>query len=70
MSATGAFIASGQAGTTHRKGFGAPVIVWDFETRRPLLTLQGHTEKVNILRFSPDEKFLAACGQDLLLQVR
>jgi len=69
VSATGAFIASGQAGTTHRKGFGAPVIVWDFETRRPLLTLQGHTEKVNILRFSPDEKFLAACGQDLLLQI-
>ena len=29
ISKTGAMVASGQTGTTHRKGFGAPVIVWE-----------------------------------------
>lgn len=42
MSASGNMLASGQLGTTHHKGYGAPVIVWDFNTKRPMFTLQGH----------------------------
>ena len=66
---SGTYLASGQVGTTHRKGYGAPAIIWDLPGRRPLFTLQGHTVSVVLLRFSPDEKFVAACGQDCLLHI-
>ena len=66
---SGQYLASGQLGTTHQKGYGAPVIVWDLPSRRPLLTLQGHTQGVDLLRFSPDERFLVACGRDCLLHI-
>lgn len=69
ISGSGNVLASGQLGTTHHKGYGAPVIVWDLNTKQPMFTLQGHTEGVNLLRFSPDERFLAAMGADSLMHI-
>lgn len=68
-SPSGSMLASGQVGTTHHKGYGAPVIVWDLATKQPIFTLQGHTERVDLLRFSPDERFLAATGADKLMHI-
>ena len=64
ISASGSKLASGQLGTVHHKGYGAPVIVWDLNTKRPLFTLHGHKERVDLLRFSPDERFLVGTGAD------
>ena len=44
------------------KGDEAPVIVWDYDSRRDLYQLVGITEAVNILSFSNDDRFLAAAG--------
>lgn len=43
LSPSGNMLASGQLGTVHRKGYGAPVIVWEMNSKRALFTLQGHT---------------------------
>jgi WD40 repeat protein len=69
ISASGSKLASGQLGTVHHKGYGAPVIVWDLNTKRPLFTLHGHKERVDLLRFSPDERFLVGTGADCLLHI-
>jgi len=69
VSPTGALVATGQVGTTHATGYGAPVIVWDGETYRDLFVLQGHTKQVRLLEFSPDERFLAGTGDDCLLYI-
>ena len=42
----------------------APVIVWDLLEARQVFNLFGIREGVTALAFSPDERFLAACGQD------
>jgi hypothetical protein len=43
VSPSGNLLASGQLGTVHRKGYGAPVIVWDLNSKLPIFTLPGHT---------------------------
>ena len=40
------------------------VKIWDVETRRELLSLCGHTEKVTCVAFSPDGRFVASSSQD------
>ena len=69
VSASGALIASGQLGSSHRKGHHAPVIVWDGNTKRQAFVLHGHTLRVRSLAFSPDERFLCAAGDDALLYI-
>jgi WD40 repeat protein len=49
------------------QGAEAPVIVWDFATRRQLYNLFGMKHGVTYLTFSPDERFLAAAGVDKML---
>jgi WD40 repeat protein len=49
------------------QGAESPVIVWDFATRRQLYNLFGMKHGVTQLTFSPDERFLAACGVDKML---
>ena len=66
ISPSGALIASGQTSTTRVPNSEATVIVWDFETRKPIFRLmelhdgiQFSRNSVQQLSFSPDEKFLA-----------
>ena len=40
------------------------VRLWDVETRRELLTLEGHQQQVNELAFSPGGSILASCSHD------
>jgi len=61
--------ASGQVGTVHQPGYHAPVIVWDYHTKKDLFVLTGHTKEVLLLEFSPDERFLAGTGRDSLLYI-
>jgi hypothetical protein len=49
------------------QGAEAPVIVWDFASRRQLYNLFGMKHGVTYLTFSPDERFLAAAGADKML---
>jgi len=69
VSGGGGLIASSQLGTTYQPGYHAPVIVWDYDTRKDVYVLTGHTKRVRILEFSPDERFLAGTGDDCLLYI-
>src|SRR4030095_10916028 len=40
------------------------VILWDIETHRPIATLQGHSNFVNAVAFSPDGATLASGSTD------
>eukprot|EP00164_Ancoracysta_twista_P004891 GFYU01006652.1.p1 GENE.GFYU01006652.1~~GFYU01006652.1.p1 ORF type:complete len:670 (-),score=143.64 GFYU01006652.1:102-1976(-) len=64
ISPSGRFIASGQVGSTSSKENEAPIIVWDFASRREIYRLYGHTGVVNCLGFSPDDRFLSSSGFD------
>lgn len=56
LSASGNYIASGQQGNA------ANVYVWDFHTRKVLLTLEEHDHMVQCIDFSHDEKLLVTIG--------
>eukprot|EP00639_Heterosigma_akashiwo_P029710 CAMPEP_0194665444 /NCGR_PEP_ID=MMETSP0295-20121207/2103_1 /TAXON_ID=39354 /ORGANISM="Heterosigma akashiwo, Strain CCMP2393" /LENGTH=256 /DNA_ID=CAMNT_0039547463 /DNA_START=36 /DNA_END=803 /DNA_ORIENTATION=- len=70
ISPSGDLIASGQVGSTHYKGYHAPIIVWDFQTKEKVFVLEGVTGGALGARFSPDGAFLAAWGRDGLLYKR
>lgn len=59
VSTSGRYVAAGQE--THI-GFGADIIIWDFNTQKLLHRLSIHKEKVQGLTFSPNDKFLASLG--------
>ena len=69
LSASGALIASGQVGSGSSPSHEAPVVVWDFATRKQLFNQFGIRGQVTLLSFSPDEQFLAAAGSDKMLFV-
>ncbi len=69
ISPTGRLLASGQVGTVNRPGWHAPVVVWDTERREDVFVLSGHSKKVRLLEFSPDERVLAGPGDDKLLYI-
>ena len=69
ISPHGRWVASGQCGSSHIRGFPAFVVVWDLSTTQPLLLLEGLTRRVNTLCFSPDSRFLMASSEDALLFV-
>ena len=64
VSASGKLLATGQKGTQFQRTPEAPVIMWNFETRKPLAVLKGMMDCVNILEFSPDNRYLAGIGQN------
>ena len=64
VSNSGKLLATGQKGTIFQKTPDAPVIIWSYETKKPLAVLKGVTDCVNRLQFSPDDKFLACIGQN------
>lgn len=59
VSRDGALLASGQE--THM-GFKAPVIIWDFDSKREYCRLINHKVKVEALSFSPNRMYLATLG--------
>jgi cilia- and flagella-associated protein 52 len=60
ISNSGKLMATGQRGTIFQKTPEAPIILWSYETKKPLAVLKGMSECVNKLAFSPDDQFL--CG--------
>ena len=51
ISSTGRYLASGQLGSTHVKGYPSPVILYDFASGQPLIPLQGITQvSLSIIR--------------------
>ena len=62
LSKSGRFIASGQVGSRSSKTPEAPVIMWDFQTRKPVQIFRGLRDEITNVSFSSDDKFLAATG--------
>ncbi|CAM9617784.1 unnamed protein product, partial [Discosporangium mesarthrocarpum] len=69
ISRSGLLMATGQCGSVHVKGFPAPAIVWDYATKKSLFVLEGISEGICHLSFSPDQRFLLGCGLDCLVYV-
>ncbi len=69
VSPSGRFVASGQVRSPNAPAGDALVVVWDFAGQRPIYNFFGINGEVMHLRFSPDEKFLAAAGVDMSLIV-
>ncbi|XP_041363159.1 cilia- and flagella-associated protein 52-like [Gigantopelta aegis] len=55
----GRYIASGQ--TTHM-GFKATIIIWDYETKRPIHKMALHKVKVEALAFTKNDRYLISLG--------
>jgi len=68
-SPSGRYLASGQKGTVHFRGYAAPIFLWDLTTGERVSVLRGITESVTALSFSEDEKFLCGCGADSLVYI-
>lgn len=64
VSKSGNIIATGQLGTKFQKLPDAPIILWNFHTKEPIAVLKGMQVCVKKLAFSPDERFLAALGEN------
>ena len=45
-------------------GLGRDIIVYDAETRQPVLTLKGHTDDVVSVKYSPNGRYIASGGVD------
>jgi WD40 repeat protein len=45
------------------------VELWELATRRQVLTYQGHSDRVDVVAWSPDSKRVASAGFDLTVQV-
>ena len=65
VSSSGRFLASGQARSPNAPSGDSVVIVWDFAQRRAVYNFYGILGGVTHVRFSPDEKMLAAVGVDM-----
>lgn len=51
-------------GTQFQRTPEAPIILWNYETKKPLAVLKGMMDCVKLLQFSPDGRFLAGVGQN------
>lgn len=56
---TGRYVAAGQVNTI---GIRAPVIVWDFETERPVARYEAHMMRIESLTFSRCETYVFSLG--------
>lgn len=64
VSYAGRFIASGQAKSPLAPAGDSPVIMWDAKTQQAVYNFFGLLSGVLHVKFSPDERMLAACGRD------
>jgi cilia- and flagella-associated protein 52 len=69
LSHAGKILASGQRGSIYKKVPEAPVVLWDYEHKKPIFQLQGILVEVKMLSFSPDDKYLAAYGGNNMLVI-
>ncbi len=58
FSPDGRLLVSGSEDTT--------VKVWELSTGQPICTITGHSNFVNSIAISPDGKFIASCGDDII----
>jgi cilia- and flagella-associated protein 52 len=65
VSSSGRFLASGQARSPNAPSGDSVCIVWDFAQKRAVYNFYGILGGVTHVRFSPDEKMLAAVGVDM-----
>ena len=49
--------------------FDATVRLWDASSGEPITALEGHTERVRTLAFSPAGKWLASAGDDRIIRL-
>ncbi len=61
FSQSGKLLASGQKASAYRDG--EQIVVWDYDTRKPLYRLSGVDGTVKSLKFSEDDRFLSAIGE-------
>jgi WD40 repeat protein len=64
ISNSGQFIATGQLGTIFQKLPDAPIILWNYARKEPVAVLKGMQVCVKKLAFSPDDRYLAALGEN------
>ena len=64
VSKSGNIVATGQLGTVFQKLPDAPIILWNYQTKEPIAVLKGMQVCVKKLAFSPDDRFLAALGEN------
>ena len=64
VSNSGNMIATGQVGTIFQKLPDAAIILWNYQTKQPISVLRGMQVAVKRLCFSPDDRFLAALGEN------
>lgn len=61
FSPSGRLLATGQRASAHRDG--EQIIVWEYESRKPIYRLSGIEGTVMSIKFSEDDRFLAAFGE-------
>lgn len=64
VSHKGKMIAVGFISENIEKKFPTSIILWNYETKTIIYEFTGITKGVNIIEFSPDDRFLAAGGID------
>jgi WD40 repeat protein len=64
VSSDGSLVATGQKGSQQRKGFPATIILWDVEQGRQRYKLEGITQGVLHVAFSPDSAIVSGSGSD------
>lgn len=69
ISNTGKFIAVGFMTTNLEKKLPTSIILWDYESKSIVYELTGIYKAITQLEFSPDDRFLAACGLDNSLNI-
>lgn len=69
VSLNGKLVASGQLGSSFRKGAIAPVVIWDFDNRQRYIEFNGLAHSVLCVRFSPDGRFVVATGANQMIFV-
>jgi len=63
VSPSGRLIASAQDASRSKEGTGY-IVVWDFESRKPLYRLKGHSKGTCCVKFSSDDRWVASSGAD------
>ena len=61
FSQSGKLFATGQKASSYRDG--EQIVIWEYESRKPVYRLSGVDGTIISLKFSEDDRFLAAIGE-------